>query len=97
MNKDLLSDFFAGTFHQDMEFDAEDWRALVGLYGGRTTIEKSRRVADEIEVGLIGSGMDDHDLREYIQDELGSHYDCTIEWKTTRDWLGAIVDALRSS
>jgi len=97
MNTNELFDFFAGTFHQDMAFDGKDWRALVDLYRGRTPQEKCYRVADAIELELIGGGMDDHDLREYIQDELGCHLDPTVGWETTRDWLRAIVDKLRSA
>src|SRR5712692_1101316 len=89
-----LSNMLGAWLHQDRHIEGPSIEGVIDAFVGHVGQSSALQVADEID-RLLGSGMSESGLSEFVKEPTGYGYDPSGDEVTTREWLQYVARGLR--
>jgi len=90
-----LFQFFGCYFHQDWMCESSTPDGMIELFMSDSTPQVVSAVRKEI-LELLEKGLSEHELRNFIMDEMPCNYCYWMEWESGAAWLSHILEVFDS-
>jgi hypothetical protein len=93
--KEILKNFFGGTFHQDFLRDHKNWQDALERYKRDSTVEQRKEVARLIH-NFYSARVDSAVLEKELFSEFGCYYIPSTDGISAAEWLQRIEREIAS-